>query len=324
MNRKVFWLITAILLGLTHGAEAQQHTAKVAQIGYLSTLSEAFDSPRVEAFRQGLRELGYVEGKNINIEHRYAQGRSERMPELAEELVRLRVDIIVTPSTPAVQAAKQATTTIPIISLVADPVALGIVSGLARPGGNITGFTNFPPELSGKRVELLKQTVPRISRVAVLHDPRQPPNTFKETQIAAQSFALEFQSFAIRNASDVEAAFSAMKKERTDAFMTLPQAVVSFHRKRILELATKSRLPSTHGNREWAEAGGLMSYGPDVNDIFRRAAKYVDKIIRGATPADLPVEQPTKFELVINLKTAMQIGLTIPPNVLAKADRVIK
>jgi putative tryptophan/tyrosine transport system substrate-binding protein len=247
------------------------------------------------------------------------------LPELAEELVRLNVDVILTPGTLAVQAAKQATTTIPIIFPgVADPVAFGFVANLARPGGNITGLTNYSPELSGKRVELLKEALPRITRVAVLRDPRQAPDSFKETQIAGQSLALKLQSLEIRNAADVETAFSAMKKERADAFITLPHAVVTFHRKQILALAGKGRLPSTHGDRQWVEAGGLMSYGPDAIAIYRRAASYVDKILKGVKPADLPVEQPTKFEFVINLKTAKQIGVTIPPNVLVRADKVIK
>ena len=249
---------------------------------------------------------------------------AERLPELAEELVRLNVDVILTPGTLAVQAAKQATTTIPIIFPgVADPVAFGFVASLARPGGNITGLTNYSPELSGKRVELLKEALPRITRVAVLRDPRQAPDSFKETQIAGQSLALKLQSLEIRNAADVETAFSAMKKERADAFITLPHAVVTFHRKQILALAEKGRLPSTHGDRQWAEAGGLMSYGPDNTELYRRAAYFVDRILKGAKPADLPVEQPTKFELVINLKAAKQIGLTIPPAVLARADQVI-
>lgn len=326
MSHKIFCCaLCALLLALSFPAEAQQPTGKFLRIGYLSTGSGTTDAPRIEAFRQGLRELGYVEGKNINIEYRYAEGASERLPELAEELVRLKADVIVAPGTPAVQAIKQATTTIPIIFPgVADPVAFGFVASLARPGGNITGLTNFSPELSGKRVELLKEALPRISRVAVLRDPRQPPDSFKETQIAGQSLALKLQSLEIRNATDVETAFSAMSRERAEAFITLPHAVVTFHRKRILELAGKSRLPSTHAERLWVEAGGLMSYGPDGIDIHRRAARYVDKILKGARPADLPVEQPTKFELVINLKTAKQIGVTIPQSVLYRADKVIK
>ncbi len=317
------WLVS-LTFAPVHFVEAQQ-PKRVPKIGYLSTGSATTDDPRIEAFRQGLRDLGHVEGKNINIDFRYAEGVAERLPELAEELVRLNVDVILTPGTLAVQAAKQATTTIPIIFPgVADPVAFGFVANLARPGGNITGLTNYSPELSGKRVELLKEALPRITRVAVLRDPRQAPDSFKETQIAGQSLALKLQSLEIRNAADVETAFSAMKKERADAFITLPHAVVTFHRKQILALAGKGRLPSTHGDRQWAEAGGLMSYGPDAIAIYRRAASYVDKILKGVKPADLPVEQPTKFEFLINLKTAKQIGVTIPPNVLVRADKVIK
>jgi putative tryptophan/tyrosine transport system substrate-binding protein len=279
----------------------------------------------VEAFRKGLRELGYVDGKSINIEFRYADGRTERLPGLAAELVHLKVDIIIAPGTPAVQAAKQATATIPIVFPgVADPVAFGFVTSLARPGGNLTGLTNYSPELSGKRVELLKETLPRISRVAVLRDPRQPADSLKEIQNVSQSFALKVQSLEIQNTADVESAFSKLTNERADALITLPHAVVNFNRRRIVELAAKSRLPSTHADKEWVEAGGLMSYGPDNLDIRRRSARYVDKILKGAKPADLPVEQPTKFEFIVNLKTAKQIGLTIPPNVLARADRVIR
>jgi len=316
--------LCAMLLALSFAAEAQQ-PAKIPRIGFLITGTSTTYAPGIEAFHQGLREFGYIEGKTIIIEYRYAEGRSERLSELAQELVRLKVDVIVAPGTPGVQAAKQATKTIPIIFPgVADPVAFGFVASLARPGGSITGLTNFSPELSGKRVELLKEALPWISRLAVLRDPRQPPDSFKETQIAAQSLALKVQSLEIQNATDVETAFSQMSQERADAFITLPHAVVSFHQKRILELAGKGRLPSTHQDRLWAEAGGLMSYGPDTIYIYRRAARYVDKILKGAKASDLPVEQPTKFELVINLKTAKQIGLTIPPNVLARADKVIR
>jgi putative tryptophan/tyrosine transport system substrate-binding protein len=325
MTKIITVLLVVLALASVHLVAAQQPTEKVPRIGYLSTGSGTTDAPRIEAFRQGLQELGYVEGKNINIEYRYAEGGSERLPQLVEELVRLKVDVIVAPGTQAVQAAKQATTAIPIIFPgVADPVAFGFVASLARPGGNITGLTNYSPELSGKRVELLKEALPRISRLAVLRDPRQPPDSFKETQLAGKSLALKLQSLEIRNATDVETSFSTMNRERADAFITLPHAVVAFHRKRILELAVKARLPSTHGDRRWVKAGGLMSYGPDTIDIDRRAARYVDKILKGAKPADLPVEQPMKFEFIINLKTAKQIGLTIPPNVLVRADKVIK
>jgi putative tryptophan/tyrosine transport system substrate-binding protein len=323
--KAVVVLLVGLALVSVHLAEAQQPAGKVPQIGFLTTGSRVTDAPRIEAFRQGLRELGYVEGKNINIEYLYAEAWSERLSQLAEELVHRKVDLIVAPGTPAVQAAKQATNTIPIIFPgVADPVAFGFVASLARPGANITGLTNYSPELSGKRVELFKEAFPRITRMAVLRDPRQPPDSFKETQIAGQSLALKLQSLEIRNATDVESAFSAMSRERAEGFITLPHAVVTFHRRRILELAEKGRLPSTHSDKLWVEAGGLMSYGPDSIDIYRRAARYVDKILKGTKPADIPVEQPMKFEFVINLRTAKQLGLTIPPNVLARSDKVIK
>ena len=317
MKKQILGLtLSAVLFALCSSVEAQQAT-KVPRIGFLSASSPSASSS-IAAFRQGLRELGYEEGKNIAIEYRYAEGRMERLPDLAAELVRLKVDVIVSPGIQPSRAAKQATTTIPIVFPgVGDP-------GLARPGGNITGSTNFSPELTGKRVELLKEALPRISRVAVLRDPRQPPQSFKETQIASQSFGLKLQSLEIRDAADVETAFSAMSRERVGAFITLPQTVINLHRRRILELAGKSRLPSTHGDKVWVEAGGLMSYGPDTIDIHRRAATFVDKILKGAKPAELPVEQPTKFEFLINLKTAKQIGLTGPPNVLARADKVIR
>jgi ABC-type uncharacterized transport system substrate-binding protein len=325
MGKKISVSILAVvILASVHLAEAQQ-PKRVPRIGYLSTGSGTKDDPRIEAFRQGLLDLGYVEGKNINIEYRYAEVRSERLAELAKELVRLNVDVIVTPGTPAIRAAKQATTTIPIIfPTTGDPVASGLVASLARPGGNITGLTILSPELSGKRLELLKEAFPRLSRVAVLLDPRQPPLSSKETQTTGQTLRLKLQFLEVRDAADVESAFSAMSKERADALITLPHPVLQVHQRRILELAAKSRLPGFHQNSDWVEAGGLMSYGPNHLNNYRRAAAYVDKILKGTKPADIPVEQPAKFEFVINLKTAKQIGLTIPPNVLARADRVIK
>jgi len=318
-------LLTTALLSIAPFLWAQQ-PGKIPRIGFLHTGSAFTSSTNVQAFRQGLRELGYVEEKNIVIEYRWAEGKFDRLPDLAAELVRLKVDVIVTAGgTPAIQATKQATTTIPIIFPTAgDPVASGLVASLARPGGNITGVTILSPELSGKRLELLKEALPRISRVAVFLDPRQPPQAFKETQTAGQSLGLKLQSLEVRDATDVENAFSAMSRERADALITLPHPFLTVHRRRILELAAKSRLPGLHENADWVEAGGLMSYGPDHRDNFRRAATYVDKILKGAKPADLPVEQPRKFEFVINLKTAKQMGLTIPPNVLVRADKVIK
>ena len=321
MKRKIPVLaLAALLLALTFPAEAQQPT-KIPRIGYLTA---AFPE-RIEAFRQGLRELGYVEGKSVVIEYRYAQGKIDRLPALAAELVRSKVDVIVAPSTPAIHAAKQATNTIPIVFPSAgDPVAYGFVDSLARPGGNLTGLTNGGPELSGKRLELLKEAFPRISRVAVLRDPRQPPQSFKETQVAGQHLGLRIQSLEIQNAADVETAFSEISTKWGDALIALPHSVINAHQKRIVELTAKNRLPTMYPSVEFVNAGGLMSYSPIYSDQYRRAAYYVDKILKGAKPADLPVEQPTKFELLINLKTANALGLTIPPSVLYRADKIIK
>jgi putative ABC transport system substrate-binding protein len=325
MKKKIFLSTVAILiLASVHFADAQQ-PKKVARIGFLAPDTRTGYQHYTDALLQGLRELGYVEGQNIVIEYRWADGNFERLPELAAELVRLKVDVIVAPGVQAVRAAKQSTTTIPVIFPTAgDAVASGLVASLARPGGNITGLTILSPELSGKRLELLKEAFPRLSRVAVLLDPRQPPLSVKETQTTGQSLRLKLQFLEVRDAADVESVFSAMSRERADALITLPHPVLQVHQRRIVELAARSRVPAMYQTTEWAESGGLMSYGPDHLDNYRRAAVFVDKILKGAKPADLPVEQPMKFEFVINLKTAKQIGLTIPPNVLARADRVIK
>ena len=334
MKKKSLLALSAILFALCVSVEAQQlakpaqQPPKIVQIGYLSARTvpdaSAPDS-NLDAFRQGLRELGYIEGTNVVIEYRFADGNNDRLPELAAELVRLQVDVIVSSALPPSLAAKKATTTIPIVFAgVGDPVGFGMVPSLARPGGNVTGLTNFPPELSGKRVELLKEAFPRISRMAVLRDPTQPPQSFNETQKASQSLGLTVQSLEIRHTRDVATAFSTMSKRRADAFITLPQSVLNINRRQILDLAGKSGLPSIYGDKAWVEAGGLMSYGPDTSEMNRRAAIYVDKILKGAKPADLPVEQPTKLEFLVNLKTAKQIGLTIPPNILARADKVIR
>jgi putative ABC transport system substrate-binding protein len=311
------------VLGICLSANAQE-SAKIPTLGFLSSNSAETVQPRIEAFRQGLRELGYFEGRNINVEYRYAHGQSERLLSLAKELVRIQVAIIVAPGTEAIQAAKQATNSIPIVFPgVADPVAFGFVLSLARPSGNLTGLTNFSPELSGKRVELLRETLPKLSRVAVLRDPCLRPNSFQETQKAAQSLGMKVQSLEVQEPADLETAFASLDQQRSEAIIVLPHSIMSFHRKRILAQIGKRRLPATYADIEWTDAGGLMSYGPDPRDVHR-AVMYVDKILKGAKPADLPVEQPTKFELVINLKTANQISLTIPPNVLARADRVIR
>jgi putative ABC transport system substrate-binding protein len=282
---------------------------------------------RMEAFRQGLRELGYVEGKNIVVEYRYAEGKAERERELAAELARLNVEVIVTAGPADTKAAKAATSTIPIVmGFDPDPVANGFVASLARPGGNITGLSTLAPEISGKQLELLKEIVPKVSRVAVFGTSTQPGYTqvLKATELAAGALKVKLQDLDVLSPIDIEAAFRAASKGRANAVLVVNSAVLTSHRKQLAELAVKSRLPAIYWASEFVEDGGLMSYGVSMIDLFRRAATYVDKIHKGAKPAELPVEQPTKFELVINLKAAKQIGLTIPPNVLARADKVIK
>ena len=280
-----------------------------------------------EPFLQGLRELGYIEGKNIVIEARSAEGNFDRLPDLAAELVRLRVDVIVASSNPAIIALKQATQTIPIVmTVVGDPVGAGFVASLARPGGNVTGLSNIAEELSGKRLELLKEINPKITRVAVFRNPTIPTHAvlWKETQDAATALGIKLLPLDIRGPDDFESAFGAMVKERAEAFIVLPEPITLTHRQQIVDLAAKKRLPGMYPFGDFTDAGGLIYYGPSRTDLWRRGATYVDKILKGTKPADLPVERPMKFELVINLKTAKQIGLTIPPNLLARADRVIK
>ena len=283
-------------------------------------------APRAEAFRQGLRELGYVEGENIIIEYRYAEGKFDRLPALAAELVRLKVDIIVTGGPAATRPAKEATSTIPIVmAQSSDPVAEGFVVSLARPGGNITGLSTYAPEISGKRLELLKETVPKLSRVAVLGNSSDPGNAqvLRETELAAGTLKVTLQYLDVLDIKDIETAFRAAGKGRADAVLLLPNPVVTPQRTQVAELAVKSRLPVIY-DRQYVDAGGLMTYGVSLIDLDRRAATYVDKILKGRKPADLPVEQPTKFEFIINLKAAKQIGLTIPPNVLVRATKVIR
>jgi putative ABC transport system substrate-binding protein len=327
MNRKIIiCLLTTALLSTVPFVEAQQ-PAKVPRIGVLASPSAVFFLTRLNAFREGLRDLGYVEGKTIAIEYRFAEGKEERLPDLAAELVRLKVDVIVTSGAPAARAAKAATTTIPIImSGVGDAVGIGLVASLARPGGNITGLSLLLPELSGKRLELLKETFPRVIRVAVLWNPLNPTNSIylKETQATSQALALQLQSAEVRSLKDFEAAFESVTRGGAHGIIVLPDPLINTHHRLILDFAGKNRLPAMYGGPEFVEAGGLMSYAPSYTDHFRRAATYVDKILKGTKPADLPVEQPTKFEFIINLKTAKQIGLTIPPNVLVRADKVIK
>jgi putative ABC transport system substrate-binding protein len=324
---KAFCLaLCALLMALSFPAHAQQ-TKKIARIGYLSVLSSASDAARLEAFRQGLRELGYVEGQNLAIEPRYAEGKLDRLPDLVGELVRLNVDVIVAGGSTAIRAAKNATKLIPIVMAHgSDPVALGYVASLARPGGNITGLTHLAPELGGKRLELLKDIIARLSRVAVLTDPGTGGHgpQMKELEVAAPALGLQLQPVEVRAPTELESAFSAITGGRAGAFIVLQQPTLDRLRQRIVDLAAKNRLPGMYPNDEYVESGGLMSYAADIVAMFRRSATYVDKILKGTKPADLPVEQPTKFEFVINLKAAKQIGLTIPPNVLARADRVIK
>jgi putative ABC transport system substrate-binding protein len=313
-------------LALSSPAEAQQ-PKKIPLVGFLVPGSLSSYSARIEAFRQGLRKLGYVEGQNIIIEYRYTEGKSDRLPVLASELVQLKVDVIVTGTTPAIQAAKNTTSTIPIVMAeVADPVAVGFVASFARPGGNITGLTTLSPDLDGKRLELLKEILPNVTRVAFIWDSANSANRirFKGVQSAAQALAITLQSLEVRNPTELASAFEAAIRERPGA-LVVPNPTVLTYGRQIADFAAKNRLPLVYDTREHAEkAGGLMAYGPNFADLLRRAATYVDKILKGTKPADLPVEQPTKFEFVVNLKTAKQIGLMVPPNVLARADRVIK
>jgi len=325
---KVVSLTAAIWLLVAPLAGAAQQPAKVPRIGYLSPLSPSSDSTRIEAFRQGLRDFGYVEGQNIAIEYRYAEGKFNRLPDLAAELVRFKVDVIVVASTPGILAAKNATSTIPIVmALSADPVPTGLVSSLARPGGNITGLSLLSGELSGKRLELLKEVVPNLSRVAVLWDPVNPATLLqlRETEAAAQVLGVQLQPLEVRGPNpDFERAFQDTAGGQAGALITLDDLLILIHRRKIVDFAAKKRLPAMYGFRELPDAGGLMSYTANRSHLFRRAATYVDKLLKGAKPADLPVEQPTRFEMVINMKTAKALGLTIPPSIMVRADQVIQ
>jgi putative ABC transport system substrate-binding protein len=327
MNKKIIGLaLGALLVALCSSAQAQRPT-KIPQIGYLTGTSLSANSARIDAFKKGLRELGYVEGKDIIIEWRSAEGKAERLPPLAAELVRLKVDIIVTGGAISTRRAKEATVSIPIVMAQdTDPVGSGFVASLARPGGNITGLATLAPEISGKRLELLKEVVPRLSRVMVFGSSTEPANaqSLKETELAAGALGVKLQHVDVLAPKDIEAAFQAASRGRADAVLLLASSVANSQRTQIAELAVKSRLPAVYHQTEFAEDGGLMSYGASYTDLFRRAATYVDKLLKGAKPANLPVEQPKTFDLIVNLKAAKQIGLTIPPNVLARADRVIK
>jgi putative tryptophan/tyrosine transport system substrate-binding protein len=326
-NLKWWGIFTIALTFALGGAVAQaQQPKKIPHIGFLALLDRA--SPSEQAFLQGLRDLGYIDGQTIHIDYRWAAGKVDRLPELAQELVRLKPDLIVARATPAAHAARKATTTIPIVMLgVADAVGTGLVASLARPGGNITGTTNIMPELAGKRLDLLKEILPKLSRVAFLAYGPDPAHKIfvKEAQQAAEKMAMKFQPVIITSAEDIESAFSALTKERAEALIIQPLFISNLGQgRRIAEQAVKDRLPTISDGSGFPEAGGLMLYGPNQTQSMRRGAIIVDKILKGAKPADLPVEQPTTFEFVVNLKTAKQIGVNIPQSVLYRADRVIK
>jgi putative ABC transport system substrate-binding protein len=318
--------LCAVLLALSVPAQAQQ-PAKVPRIGFQLDAPVSAVAARIEAFRQGLRELGYIEGKNIIVEWRSSEGKIERRNELATELVHLKVDVIVSAGPTVTRVLKEATSTIPIVmGQDTDPVGSGFIASLAKPGGNITGLAALAPEMSGKQLELLKQIVPKLSRVAIIGNSTNPGDAqaLRETVLAAGAYEIYLRYLDVLDPKDIETVFRSIAKGRADGLLVLGNPILNAHRKQIVDLATKHRLPATYARPEFVEAGGLIYYGTSYNDLFRRAAIYVDKILKGAKPVDLPVEQPTKFELVINLKAAKQIGLTIPPNVLARADKVIR
>jgi putative tryptophan/tyrosine transport system substrate-binding protein len=324
---KTLWLLPVLLLASFNLADAQQ-PKKVPRLGYLTNNDVGSDSTRAEAIRLALLKRGYIEGQNIATEYQYANGKSDRLPELATELVRLKVDIIVAAGAGTVKAAKNATKTIPIVMMGtgSDPVEAGLIESLASPGGNVTGITNLTRQLGGKRLELLREVVPKLARVAVLYNPATRSNVLEVKEVlpaAARALGLTVRSWEVRGTDGFEKVFTALSKERTDGLYVLGSALMDANQKRIIGFALKSRLPSVHNTREAVEAGALMCYGADQADSHRRVAYYVDKILKGAKPADLPVEQPTKVELAINLQTAKKIGLTIPPDVLARADKVI-
>ena len=330
MNKKiVVSLLATLIFASVHLAEAQQ-AKKVPRIGYLSSVSPSSESAQSEAIRLALRELGYIEGQNISIEYRYAEGKVDRLPELASELVRLKIDIILAAGGERlIRAATNATKTIPIVMTGqgSDPVKADVIESLARPGGNVTGLTNLERELGGKRLELLKEAVPKIARVAILYDPASPPSVIEVKEVlpvTARALGLILQPWEVRAAEDLDKVFAAISKWRPDGLYVSSGPLTRENQKRIASFALKSRLPSMYNNREFVDAGGLTYYGADLADSYRRVAYYVDRILKGAKPADLPVEQPTKFELVINLKTAQQINLTIPQSLLYRADKVIK
>jgi putative ABC transport system substrate-binding protein len=327
MNRRTaIRRLAALFLTTASLAQAQQ-PARIHRIGILAAPSASFFSARVEAFRQRLRELGYVEGKNLFIEYRYAEGKPERLPDLAAELVRLKVDVIVTGGGPTILAAKKASGTIPIIFAPSnDPVGAGLVSSLARPGGNITGLSNIAQDLGGKRLELLKEAFPKVTRVAFLWQSSGTRGNLPLTEMeaAAKALGLKLLSLPVRSLDDFDSAFARAKRDGAQALITSTGGLIATQQRQVLDFAAKNRLPAMYPTSEFVKAGGLMSYAANYADLFRRAADFVDKILKGTKPADMPVEQPTKFEFLVNLKTAKQIGLTIPQKVLARADKVIK
>jgi ABC-type uncharacterized transport system substrate-binding protein len=319
-------ILSLLMAPLTSQAQPAAH---VPRLGLLIPSAVSAVASRLEAFRHGLRDLGYVEGRTITLEYRFADGQADRLPALVAELVRLPVDVLVADGTVALRAAQHATTTIPIVMAVSgDPVGAGLVASLARPGGNITGLSSRAPEVSGKRLEFLKEAVPHLSRVAALWHRDAPVGPYlKETEAAAQALGLQLHALEVRSPDEFDQAFAAMTRAQADALLVLPSAQFFSHQRvaeRVAELATTHQLPTMFGNREVVEAGGLMSYGPNYDEFYRRAATYVDKILKGTTPADLPVEQPMKFELVLNLKTAKALGITIPPILLFQADAVLQ
>jgi putative ABC transport system substrate-binding protein len=326
---RLFTAVVLLLLAAPLATATAQPPEKVPRVGYLSpgSPSEPFRQRRFEAFRQGLRELGYVEGQNIAIESRWAEGKYDRYPALAADLVRLKVDVIVAVGGRASEVAKHATRTIPIVmSVVIDPLGSGLVASLARPGGNVTGISLMTPDLVGKQLEVLKEVVPKVSRVALLWNPDNPGSAaqLREAEAAARALGVRLQILAARDPQEIDSAFAAMTRGRAAALVVLADAILLNQRRQIAELAAERRLPAVYGPSEHAEAGGLMAYSANLLDLERRAATYVDKILKGAKPADLPVQQPTKFELVINLKTAKALGLTIPPSLVLRADQVIE
>jgi putative ABC transport system substrate-binding protein len=324
-NLKWLRLVAIVVVLSVWGALAHAQTvARISVVGILFIGGR--DQPHLESLKRGLRERGYVEGKNINFEYRYAEGKRSRLPQLAEELVRRKVDIIVTTASISAQAARKATRTIPIVMTSGNPLETGLAKSLAKPDGNVTGLTVMNSDLSGKRMEILKETLPRATQIAALWSPgyNDAMLGFKETKEAAAAYSLRLHPLEVATAGDIDRAFSQIAQAQDRALVVILSPLVTLHSKRIVDLALKHRLPGIYPTKQFVEEGGLMAYGPLISDLYRRAATYIDKILKGTKPADLPVEQPTKFEFIVNLKTAKQIGVTIPPNVLARADRVIR